>query len=458
MNITERKNEALYAEFAIQVPAEQVQAQIDLRLAEVGKKVKLDGFRPGKAPKALIEQRYGESVRAEALEKSVEDAVVKTLKEKNITPAVQPKVEVTKFDNDNVLEFTVSIEKMPEIKDVDFKSISLEKLVTPVEETEIDEAITRIAANYKTSKAIEPARAAKMGDVVKLDFDGSVDGKKLPGMNAKNFELELGSNMFVDTFEEQLVGLKAGDQKTVNVHFPADYRHPDLKDQDAVFEVTINEVCESVEAELNDELAKKVGIQSLDELKSAIRTQLEREYDNVSRTRLKRGLLDALDKAQPFDVPQSMADSEYTQIWQYHIQDVKSREMDVAEAEADEESKAEFRTIAQRRVRLGLLLSKIGEDNKITVSNQELHQAIMREAYNYPGQEEQVVKFYQKNPQAVGSLRAPLYEEKVVDYILSQVTLNEKKVSKEELHKDPDAEAEAERLEKGGKAKKASKK
>lgn len=456
MNITEQKNDALYAEFSIQVPADQVQAQIDKRLTEIGKKVKLDGFRPGKAPKNLVEQRYGESARAEALEKSVEEAVVKTLKDKNITPAVQPKVEVTKFDNDNVLEFTVSIEKMPEIKDVDFKAISLEKLVTPVEEKEIDEALKRIAANYKTSKVVEPARAAKMGDVVKLDFDGSVDGKKLPGMNAKDFELELGSNMFVDTFEEQLVGLKAGDSKTVNVHFPADYRHPDLKDQDAVFEVTINAVCEAVEAELNDELAQKLGIKSLEELKNAIRQQMENENNNLSRTRLKRSLLDALDNAQPFDVPKTMAESEYNQIWQYHLQDLKSRNADVAEAEADEESKAEFRKIAERRVRLGLLLAKIGEDNKVTVSNQELHQAIMREAYNYPGQEEQVVKFYQKNPQAVGSLRAPLYEEKVVDHILSLVTLNEKQVSKEELAKDPDADAEEDRVAKGGK--KAAKK
>lgn len=455
MNITERKNDAKVAEFTIQVSAEQVQAQIDRGLAEVGKKVKLDGFRPGKAPKALVAQRYGESVRAEALEKSVEEAVVKTLKEKDIKPATQPKVDITKFDNDNTLEFTVSIEKMPEIKEIDFKAISLEKLVTPVEDSEINDALKRISANYKTSKAVEPARAAKMGDIVKLDFDGSVDGKKLPGMSAKDFELELGSNMFVDTFEEQLAGMKAGDAKSVNVRFPDDYRHPDLKGQDAVFDVVINEVCEAVEAELNDELAKKVGIGSLDELKTAIRSQMEREYDTVSRTRLKRSLLDALDKAQPFDVPASMADAEFEQIWNYHLQDIKSRNMDVAEAEKDEDSKAEFRTIADRRVRLGLLLSKIGEDNKISVSNQELHQAIMREAYNYPGQEEQVVKFYQKNPQAVGSLRAPLYEEKVVDHILAQITLNEKKVSKEELTQDPDEEAEAGRT---GKAKKAAKK
>ena len=456
MNITERKNDALYAEFAITVPAEQIQSEINRRLAEAGKKLKLPGFRPGKAPKAIVEQRYGESARAEAVEKAIEQAAQKALKDNNIKPATQPKVDVTKFDNDNVLEFTLMVEKMPQITPADFKSMSLEKLVTPVADDQIDEALQKIAGNYKTTKPLASPRPAQMGDFVRLDFDGSVDGKKLPGMSANGFDLELGANMFVDTFEEQLVGAKPGDKKTIKVKFPDDYRHPDLKGQNAEFEVTVHEILEAANPEMNDELAQKAGIKSMDELKSVIRTQMENEHNNLSRAKLKRALLDELDKANQFDVPKSMSEAEYNQIWQYHLQDVKARNLDTAEAEADEASKKEFQEIADRRVRLGLLLSHIGEENKITVTNQELHQAVMREAYNYPGQEQKVVKFYQKNPQAIGSLRAPLYEEKVVDFILSQIKLNEKEVTKEELMHDPDAEADAAKA--GGKAKKAGKK
>jgi trigger factor len=456
MNITERKNEALYAEYTVTVPAKDVQKQIDARLKEVGKKVKIAGFRPGKAPLALLQQRYGDSVRGEALEKLVEENVNKTLKEKNIKPALQPKVEVTKFDNDNELEFTISVEKLPTIEPKDFSKISLEKLVTPVDDTAVTEALDRIAANYKDSKPLETKRAAKMGDIVRIDFDGSVDGKKLPGMNAKNFDLELGTNSFVDTFEEQLVGLKDGDTKTVHVKFPDDYRHPDLKGQNAVFEVTLHEVREATSPEMNDELAKKAGINTLEELKKIIKDQMQKEHDNISRSKLKRALLDVLDKEYQFDVPKGMLDAEYQQIWNYHLQDLKSRNMDVAESEKDEDTQKEFRAIADRRIRLGLLVSEIGERNKVTVTNQELHQAVMREAYNYQGQEQKVIEFYQKNPQALASLRAPIYEEKVVDYILTQIKLNEKQVSKEELLHDPDEDAEAGR--KDGKAKKTAKK
>jgi trigger factor len=453
MNITERKNEALYAEYTINVPAKDVQTQIDARLKEVGKKVKIAGFRPGKVPMPILQQRYGDSVRGEALEKVVEESVNKTLKEKNIRPALQPKVEVIKFDNDNGLEFTISVEKLPTIEPKDFSKITLEKLVTPVEDSAIDEAVGRIADNYKESKPLETQRPAKMGDIVRIDFDGSVDGKKLPGMASKDFDLELGTHSFVDTFEDQLVGLKAGDQKSVKVKFPDDYRHPDLKGQNAVFEVTLHEVREPTKPELNDALAQKAGISTMEELKKIIKEQMQKEHDNLSRAKLKRALLDQLDKDNSFAVPKGMLDAEYEQIWNYHLQDLKSRGEDTAAADKDEDSKKEFRTIADRRVRLGLLVSEIGLRNQVNVTNQELQQAVMREAYNYQGQEKMVIEFYQKNPQALASLRAPLYEEKVVDYILTQVKLNEKQVSKEDLMHDPDEEAET-----GRKGKKAAKK
>src|SRR5690606_22989561 len=254
------------------------------------------------------------------------------------------------------------------------------------------------------------------------------------------------------TFEEQLVGAKAGDKKTVKVKFPDDYRHPDLKGQPADFEVEVIDVRESVAAEVNDELATKAGLKTLEDLKKAIKDQLEKDYASIGRSKLKRSLLDALDKANKFDVPKGLVDSEFQQIWQYHLQDLKARGMDVEKAEKDKDSKKEFEEIAERRVRLGLLLSEIGERQKIKVTNQEIHQAVLREAYNYPGQEQKVIKFYQTNAQALASLRAPIYEEKVVDYILGEIQTTEKTVSKEELMHDPDEEAENARIE--GKKKK----
>lgn len=456
MKITEKKADGLYRELDVHVPAQQIEALIDARLKEIGKKVKIDGFRPGKAPAALLQQRYGDAARAEALDKAIEEYAFKALKEKDIRPAMQPKVDVTKFDNDNVLEFTVKVENLPKIEPSDFTKIALEKPVTPFDEKEVDEALTRIAANYKSTKATDAPRAAKMGDTVRMNFDGSTNGKKLPGMAAKDFSLELGANMFVDTFETQMVGSKVGDKKTIKVKFPDDYRHPDLKGQNADFEVEVLEVMETVSASIDDKLAEKVGMKSLDEVKDAIRKSLQAENDRLSRAKVKRALLDALDKANKFDVPKSMAEGEFEQIWNYHLQDMKQRGMDMAEVEKDAETKNEFKEIAERRVRLGLLMSEVGERQKIKVNNQELQQAMLREAQNYPGREQEVIQYYQKNPGAIAGLRAPIFEEKVADYILSQVKLNEKQVTKEELARDPDEELETARIEKA--TKKAKKK
>lgn len=458
MKITDKKAEGLYHEFAIQIPADQITSLIQNRLKEIGKKVKIDGFRPGKAPIAMLEQRYGDKARAEAIDKAVEDYSYKALKEKNIKPATQPKVDVTKFDNDNVLEFTLMVENMPKIEPSDLGKITLSKPIAAILESDVDSALTRIAENYKTSQPVKTARAAKKGDVVRMNFDGSTNGKKLPGMSAKEFDLELGTNMFVDTFEDQLVGAKAGDKKTISVKFPDDYRHPDLKGQPADFDVEVLEIRETVAPAIDDELAKKLNMKSLDEVKDAIRKQLQGENDRLSRAKVKRALLDALDTANKFDVPKTMVTGEYDQIWHYHIADVKKRGLDVKQAEDDAETKKEFQEIAERRVRLGLLMAEIGERNKIKVTNQELQQAMMREAQSYPGQEQEVLKYYQKNPQAIAAMRAPIFEEKVADYILSQVKLNEKTVSKEDLMYDPDEAAENARVEKAAGKKTAKKK
>ena len=454
MQITEKKAEGLTHEFAIHIPAQLIEVQIQNRLKEIGKRVKIDGFRPGKAPMALLQQRYGESARAEAVDKAVEEYAFKALKEKNIKPATQPKVDITKFDNDNILEFTLTVEKMPTIEPADLSAITLEKPVAVVDEKDVEEALKRVADNYKSSEPLDAGHIAKMGDVVRMNFDGSTNGKKLPGMSAKGFDLELGTNMFVDTFEEQLVGVKAGDTKSIDVVFPADYRHPDLKGQPATFAVEVIEIRQPAPAALDDELAQKLNMKTIEEVRTAIRQQMQTENDRLSRVKVKRALLDALDSANTFEVPNGMVEGEYQQIWQYHMQDVQKRGLDVAEAEKDAETKAEFRAIAERRVRLGLLMGEIGERNNVKVTNQEMQQAVMREAHNYPGQEQEVIKYYQKNPQALAAIRAPIFEEKVTDLILSKVVLNEKQVSKEDLIRDPDEEAETARIEKAAKKKK----
>jgi trigger factor len=448
MQVQEKKRDGLYAEFDVTVPANLVQDKIDQQLKKLAQKTKVPGFRPGKAPLSVIQQQYGDAVRYEAMEKAVEEATSTVLKDKNIKPALQPRLEVTKFNDDNTIEYTLRVESLPEIKVPDLSKVKVEKLVAKIEASKIDEALERIAQANGDTKEVSPARATQKGDIIKLDFDGSVNGEALPGMKAEGFELELGSGRFIEGFEDQLIGKNIGDDILVKVTFPQDYGVDKLNGQPAEFKVKIHTISVREAAKLDDELAKKLGMESMDKVKETIEKTLQRQYDDLADTRLRRNLLDALEGVCNFDVPQGMLDAEYEQIWNYHIEDLKSRRMDVTEAEKDEDAKAEFKKIAQRRVSLGLLLSAIGEEQNLTVSPQELRQQVIREATMYGDRQNEVMKYYQKNPQALAALRAPIFEQKAIDYVLTQVSVDEKQVDADALTADPDADKETKRTKK----------
>ncbi len=442
MQITQTNQEELKREFTVTMTAEEIDVKINERLLELGKTVKMPGFRPGKIPLPLLKSKYGKSVMGEVLESAVNDSTMQAINENNLRPAMRPKIDVKTFDEAKGLEYTMAIELLPEIKLAGLEDIKLEKLVAKPAEKEITEALSRIAESNKTSEKVEAVRPAKTGDVLVIDFDGSVNGEALPGMKGEDFPLELGSKSFIDTFEEQLVGAKPGDKRTINVTFPKDYGHEQLKGADAVFEVNVKELRESVTPKIDDEFAKQLGFDSLDKVKEAVATQIQNEYDQISGMTLKRHLLDALDAKHDFEVPLGMVDAEFEgilhQVQGPHDHNDPDHTHDNV---GTPEEREEYKTIAERRVKLGLVLAEIGRANKIEITNQELQQAVINEARRYPGQEKQVFEFYQQNPQALENLKAPVYEDKVVSFILEKVKVDSKEVGIEDLTKAADAEA-----------------
>lgn len=443
MQITQTKQEALLREFTVTLTAQEIDEKINERLMELGKTVNMPGFRPGKIPLPLLKSKYGKAVMGEVLELAVNDSTLQAINENNLRPAMRPKIEVKTFDEGQGLEYTMAIEILPEITVAALDGIKVEKLVAKPSDKEVTEALQRIAESNKTSEKVEEARAAKTGDVLVIDFDGTVDGKPFPGMKGDDFPLELGSKSFIDTFEEQLVGAKVGDKRTVNVTFPKDYGHDALQGVSAVFEVNVKELRAQVVPALDDAFAAQLGLENLDKLKEEVSKQMQREYDQVSRMTLKRTLLDILDEKHDFTVPAGMVDAEFEGIL-HQVQgphDHHDGEHHSHDNVGTPEERAEYKEIAERRVKLGLVLAEIGRANKVEVTMPELQQAVINEARRYPGQEKQVFEFYQKNPQALESLKAPVYEEKVVDFILGQIKVDSKDVSIEELTAAAEQEA-----------------
>lgn len=439
MQITETSAEGLRRDFKVVITAQDIESRVQTRLTEVGKTVKIPGFRPGKVPMPILKQRYGQSVMGEVLEAAVNDGAQKAVSDNNLRPALQPKIEVLKFDPGQDLEFAVQVELLPEIEPADLSAVEIEKPVAAVADDTVTEALGRLSKGRRTTEKVEEDRAAVTGDILLIDFDGSVDGEKRPGMKGDDYELELGSGSFIPGFEDQLVGAKAGSDVTVNVTFPVEYHAAELAGKEAVFEVKVKEIRVGKDAELNDDLAKTFGFDDLEALKAAIKERTEGEYGQTSRLRAKRSLLDKLAELHSFEVPAGMVEIEFEQIWKRLQEELARGGADAEDEGKDEEAlKAEYRDIAVRRVRLGLLLSEIGRRNNISVTREELQKAMFDEVRRYPGQEQQVFEFFQKNPQAVESLRAPIYEDKVVDFILGTVKVNEVTVSVEELMRDPD--------------------
>ena len=439
MQVTETKNEGLSREFNVIVPAKEIETRISDRLKEIAKTIKMPGFRPGKVPPSLLRKRYGDSLRGEILEQTVNETSNKTINDRELRPASQPKIEITTFDEGGDLEYTIALDIIPEIVPCDFSKIKLERLVVKIEDKEIDETIDRLASMHKSSEPVTAKRKSKSGDITVIDFIGKVDDVEFPGGTGEAFELELGSNSFIPGFEDQLIGAKAGDHVDVKVTFPEEYGAEDLAGKDAVFSVDVKELREAIPSPIDDELAKKFSKESLSELKDAVREDRQREFAEISRMRLKRVLLDELFDAHDFETPQSMIDDEFNSIWkQYeHSRDEGTLDDD-DKNKSEEDHKEDFMEISKRRVRLGLLLSEVGRTNNIQVSQDEINQRMFAEAQKYQGQEQQVLEFYKNNPESMQSLSAPLYEDKVVDFILELAKISEKSVSLDELMVDPE--------------------
>lgn len=447
MQVQETKNEGLSREFLVTIPAADIGARVDRKLEEIKGQVNMPGFRPGKVPLTLLRQRYGKAVLGEVLEGAVNDSTQSTLSERELKPAMQPKIEVVSFDEGQDLEFKIGVELMPDIAPMDFSKLELTRLVAEVPETEVEEAVARLAQDFRQSEPVEEERPAAAGDVVVIDFEGRIDGVPFEGGKAEDFHLELGSGRFIPGFEGQLEGAKAGEEKDVAVTFPEEYAAKDLAGKDAVFSVKVKELRAYAEKAIDDEFAKSLGLDSLDQLKEQVRARLGQDYGGVARARLKRELLDKLYEAHAFEVPDGLVESEFESIWQQYEQARERGEIDPEEAEKDEDTlKAEYRDIAKRRVLLGLLLSHVGDEAKIEVGQEELSRAAVEEARRHPGQEQEVLKYFQENPQAMAALRAPILEEKVVDYIVEMAQVTEKPVSPQDLLSDPD-EAPAEEAE-----------
>ena len=440
MQVTEVANEGLKRAFSVVVPATDITAEREKRLAQLGKDLRLPGFRPGKIPPRVVLQRYGQAVMGEVLENSVNSATQRVVSDRGLRPAQQPKVELVNFADGTDLEFKVEMEVMPEVPMPDFAGIELERLKAEPDEEQINKALEAIAQRNRKLEDIAEERPAEKGEVAVCDFvgrlveEGGEAGEPFPGGSATDMPIEVGGEGFIPGFTEQLVGVRPGETRQVDVAFPAEYQAPDLAGKAARFEVTCKALKRPVSPAIDDAFASSLGFEDAGKLRDTVRDTLQREYDSMARMKIKRALLDRLSERADFPVPEGMVDAEFNQIWQRVEADKKAGRLDEDDKDKDEDTlRAEYRGIAERRIRLGLLLSEIGRTNNISVSGDELARAMRQEASRYPGQEQQVIEFFRKNPQATENLRSPIFEEKVVDFMLELAKVTERTVAPEEL-------------------------
>lgn len=494
MQVTETNAEGLKREFRVVVPAGELEEKVTDRLGEIGRTIQLRGFRPGKVPMQILRRRFGPSVLGEVLESTVQGSSAEAIREHNLRPALPPRVDIVSFAEGTDLEYNMSLEILPEIPEPSFANIEIERLVVEVPDEDVDRAIERMAEQQRQSEPAE--RPAESGDILVVDIEGRSGDQEIPGAAGKDRQITLGSSYLIPGFEEQLIGASAGEHRTVHVTFPEDYGAPDLAGKEAVFEVDVKEVRRRLPIAIDDELAKAIGLDSLAELRQEIQQQMQRDYNAGSRLHLKRALLDKLAQSYDFPVPPGMVALEFDNIWRQHEAEqesvrVAASEADAAEAaptgavadpaqlsgedadagstqtaagevgaetgapagesesggenpgetagsDSEEALKADYRRIAERRVRLGLLLAEVGRSNNITVTQDEMNQAITREARRHPGYERQVLDLYRQNPEAIGNLRAPIFEDKVIDFIVELAKVEERKISPQDLLTMPD--------------------
>lgn len=433
-----KEENGLQRVFAATISNQDFESKVSAALDRIGKTTKIAGFRPGKAPKAMISQKYRASVVGEVLDQAVNETVNKLVADNKLRLAMQPKVEIKKFNEGRDIELEITAELLPEIKIGDFSTIELQRLTSDVPEEEVEKALGYIIhSRRETTKVEDPAYKAQKGDSVIIDFVGSVDGKEFEGGKGEGYPLELGSNTFIPGFEDQLINAKAGDKIDVKVKFPEDYHAKNLAGKDSVFAVEVKSIRQPKKIEANDEFAKSIGEKDLVSLKDKIRTRIAEDYAAASKIKLKRQLLDKLDEQYNFEVPASMVNAEFDSIEKQYKRAKELNQLDEHEKNTPEKDLLdEYKKIATRRVKLGLLLAEVGENEKIKVMPEDMNAAIQNEAKKYPGQEKAVLDFYLKNPKALEALRAPVMEEKLIDHVLSKVSISDKKVKVEELYKE----------------------
>ena len=444
MQVTETLSQGLKRAYKVVLPAKDLAARLDGQLAEMKTKAQIKGFRPGKVPVSYLKRVYGKSVMAEVVQNAVTEANRKIVEDNNLRLANEPKID---FPSDQAevekalaaegdLAYSVNIEVLPTFEIGSFADIELERQVLKVTDAEVDEAMKRLADRHRSFTPREAGAEAQSGDQTTIDFVGKIDGVAFEGGSGENTDLVLGSNMFIPGFEDQLLGAKGGEERKVNVTFPAEYGAANLAGKAAEFDVTVKAVAAPGEVEFNDEFAKGFGMEDIEKLKEAVRGNLQGEYDRVSAEKLKRGLLDALDKRYSFELPESLVEQEFDGIWrQVEAEQQRSGKTFADENTTEEAARAEYRGIAERRVRLGLLLAEIGDKAELKITDDEMSAALVERVRQFPGQEKAVWDYYRNNQEALASVRAPLFEAKVVEHVVSQSKVTEKEVSKEELMK-----------------------
>jgi trigger factor len=445
MQVTETRSESFQREFEVVLPKADLAAKVDARLGELKQRVQIRGFRPGKVPVAHLKRVYGRSAMLDVINSAVNEATSQLIAERGLKLATAPKVTLSEeegvvekiIQGQSDLSYKVALEVVPPIHLGDFKTLKLERLTADVADDEVDEGLKKVAEANRPYVAKPEGGKAETGDRVTISFVGKVNGEPFQGGTGENVVVQIGSGSFIPGFEAQIIGMAVGDKRTLNITFPADYGNEKLAGQPAEFDVEVKAMETPQDVTIDDAFATSLGLKSLDDLKKAVRDRMGQEHGTVSRRRIKRELLDQLDAMHKFEPPPTLVDKEFDQVWKTILSDLQTNNRTFAdEGTTEEAAKAEYRGIAERRVRLGLVLAEVGDNNKITVTDEELSKAATESARQFPGREQEVWQYYRDNPQALGTLRAPIFEEKVIDFLIELASVTEKKVSREELYKE----------------------
>ena len=439
MEVKELKSKGLKREFSITIGIDDIKEKKIKKLQDIASKAKIDGFRPGKVPTSHIEKLYGQSVMVEVIEEIVSEASQSVLQDRDLRAAVKPEVKLGSDMNEVIeknkdLIFTMNCEVLPEIEITDFSKIKLDKPVSKPTEKDIKDALEYLAKQNKSFKEVPEKTKSKDGDQVTIDYIGKIDDIAFAGGTANDANLVLGSKSFIDNFEDQLIGLKKGDKKLVNVKFPDNYQSSDLAGKDATFDVEIKKVSKAEDSKVNDDLAKNLGMEDLKTLKKNLEERIQQDFDSAARMKLKDSLLDVLEKKHKFKLPESMVNQEFDQMWNQLQQQLDQQKKELKDLELSEkEIRKNYTEISEKRVCTGLLIAEIGKQNNIQLEDNDINKALQIEMQKYPGQEKEILDYYQKNQDAIRQLTAPVFEDKVVDFILEKVDLKDVKVSREDL-------------------------